>query len=286
MKVLKFTITLYSEIYTMPEGPETKRMVDTISRDLVNKKIISTKFYHKSLVSFPKTGLAVKEVVSKGKAVVIRLNNNYSIITHNQLYGRWTSSRLATKIRHNRSLRIEFCTEKKAIRLWSATDISVFKTIDENHHPYIKNLGPDVLDITTTPELIYSRLISDKFKNRQFSGLLLNQGFISGLGNYLRSEILFYSNCMYDDKSSKLNTSQNKLLATNIKDVSMRAYNQKGNTIFYDDLMLKKLDKTIKNRRFMVFARKGHACYICENTIIKDQASSRRIYYCPQCQKA
>lgn len=286
MKVLKFTITLYSEIYTMPEGPETKRMVDTISRDLVNKKIISTKFYHKSLVSFPKTGLAVKEVVSKGKAVVIRLNNNYSIITHNQLYGRWTSSRLATKIRHNRSLRIEFCTEKKAIRLWSATDISVFKTIDENHHPYIKNLGPDVLDITTTPELIFSRLISDKFKNRQFSGLLLNQGFISGLGNYLRSEILFYSNCMYDDKSSKLNTSQNKLLATNIKDVSMRAYNQKGNTIFYDDLMLKKLDKTIKNRRFMVFARKGHACYICENTIIKDQASSRRIYYCPQCQKA
>ena len=286
MKVLKFTITLYSEIYTMPEGPETKRMVDTISRDLVNKKIISTKFYHKSLVSFPKTGLAVKEVVSKGKAVVIRLNNNYSIITHNQLYGRWTSSRLATKIRHNRSLRIEFCTEKKAIRLWSATDISVFKTIDENHHPYIKNLGPDVLDITTTPELIFSRLISDKFKNRQFSGLLLNQGFISGLGNYLRSEILFYSNCMYDDKSSKLNTSQNKLLATNIKDVSMRAYNQKGNTIFYDDLMLKKLDKTIKNRRFMVFARKGHACYICENIILKDQASSRRIYYCPQCQKA
>ena len=286
MKVLKFTITLYSEIYTMPEGPETKRMVDTISRDLVNKKIISTKFYHKSLVSFPKTGLAVKEVVSKGKAVVIRLNNNYSIITHNQLYGRWTSSRLATKIRHNRSLRIEFCTEKKAVRLWSATDISVFKTIDENHHPYIKNLGPDVLDITTTPELIFSRLISNKFKNRQFSGLLLNQRFISGLGNYLRSEILFYSNCMYDDKSSKLNTSQNKLLATNIKDVSMRAYNQKGNTIFYDDLMLKKLDKTIKNRRFMVFARKGHACYICENIILKDQASSRRIYYCPQCQKA
>ena len=284
--MLKFTITLYSEIYTMPEGPETKRMVDTISRDLVNKKIISTKFYHKSLVSFPKTGLAVKEVVSKGKAVVIRLNNNYSIITHNQLYGRWTSSRLATKIRHNRSLRIEFCTEKKAIRLWSATDISVFKTIDENHHPYIKNLGPDVLDITTTPELIFSRLISDKFKNRQFSGLLLNQRFISGLGNYLRSEILFYSNCMYDDKSSKLNTSQNKLLATNIKDVSIRAYNQKGNTIFYDDLMLKKLDKTIKNRRFMVFARKGHPCYICENTIIKDQASSRRIYYCPKCQKA
>ena len=91
---------------------------------------------------------------------------------------------------------------------------------------------------------------------------------------------------MYNDKSSILNVNQNRLLATNIKDVSMRAYEQKGNTIFYDDLMLKKLDKTIKNRRFMVFARKGQNCYVCGNTILKDQASSRRIYYCPKCQKS
>ena len=102
-------------------------------------------------------------------------------------------NRLNTKIHHNRSLRIEFCTEKKAIRLWSATDISAYKTIEENEHPYIKNLGPDVLDSSTTADLIYERLTSDKFKNRQFSGLLLSQAFISGLGNYLRSEILFYS---------------------------------------------------------------------------------------------
>ena len=82
----------------MPEGPETKRMVDTINKDLVNKKIISTKFYHQSLDSIRTSGLSVKEVLSKGKAVVIRLNNDYSIITHNQLYGRWTSNRLNTKI--------------------------------------------------------------------------------------------------------------------------------------------------------------------------------------------
>lgn len=270
----------------MPEGPETKRMVDTIKRDLVNKKIISTKFYHQSLDSIPTSGLSVKEVLSKGKAVVIRLNNDYSIITHNQLYGRWTSNKLNTKIHHNRSLRIEFCTEKKAIRLWSATDISAYKTIEENKHPYIKNLGPDVLDSSTTADLIYERLTSNKFKNRQFSGLLLSQAFISGLGNYLRSEILFYSKCMYDDKSSILDVDQNRLLAKNIKDVSMRAYEQKGKTIFYDDLMLKKLDKTVKNRRFMVFARKGQHCYICKDIILKDQASSRRIYYCPKCQKA
>ena len=35
----------------------------------------------------------------------------------------------------NRQLRIEFITEKKAVRLWSATDISLYKSEHENLHP-------------------------------------------------------------------------------------------------------------------------------------------------------
>ena len=33
-----------------------------------------------------------------------------------------------TKIRHNRKLRIEFNTEKKVARLWSATDITLIES--------------------------------------------------------------------------------------------------------------------------------------------------------------
>ena len=43
----------------MPEGPETKRMVDAISRDLVNKTIISTKFLHDSLTTLSTEKLSV-----------------------------------------------------------------------------------------------------------------------------------------------------------------------------------------------------------------------------------
>ena len=77
--------------------------------------------------------------------------------------------------------------------------------MDENNHHYIKNLGPDVLDETTTHDVIFKRLIDKKFKNRNLAGLLLNQNFIAGLGNYLRSEILFYSKIMYDKKPKDLN---------------------------------------------------------------------------------
>ena len=268
----------------MPEGPETKRMVDTIKKSLINQELVSTSFYHENLEVLDASNITILDITSKGKAVVIRLSDGNSIITHNQLYGRWTSNRVNTKINHNRSLRIEFCTPSKAVRLWSATDITVLPTHKEDSHPYFINLGPDVLYDTTTHQLIYDRLTSKKFKNRRFSGLLLNQHFISGLGNYLRSEILFFAKCMYHQRSSDLNNEQNIKLAKSIKDVSVRAYEQKGKTIFYNDLMLKQLDKSAKKRRFMVFARAGKKCYICKNKIVKDFQSSRRIYFCRRCQ--
>ncbi len=208
-----------------------------------------------------------------------------SLITHNQLYGRWTTNYLKTKIKHNRKLRIEFCVDNKAIRLWSATDIKYLKTMDENNHHYIKNLGPDVLDESTTYDVIFKRLIDKKFKNRNLAGLLLNQNFIAGLGNYLRSEILFYSKIMYDKKPKDLNLDEKNSLSKNIKDISIRSYKQKGKTLFEDDLMLKYLDSSVKRRRFMVFARKNLRCFICNSKIKKEYISSRRIYYCTVCQR-
>ena len=270
----------------MPEGPETKRMVDTIKKSLLNQELVSTSFLHDNLKNLDTTNISILDVTSKGKAVIIRLSDGNSIITHNQLYGRWTSNRLNTKIRHNRSLRIEFCTNSKAVRLWSATDIIALPTAEESTHPYLKRIGPDVLDKTTTYKLIYDRLVSKRFRNRRFSGLLLNQHFISGLGNYLRSEILFFAKLMYHQKASELDQDQNTKLSQCIKDVSLRSYKQKGKTIFYDDLMLKQLDKSAKKRRFMVFARAGQNCYVCKTKIVKEFQSSRRIYFCTTCQSS
>ena len=66
----------------------------------------------------------------------------------------------------NRQLRIEFVTEKKAGRLWSATNIILCKTIDEHLHSYINRIGPDVLDDTTDQSVIRKRLIE---KNDELS---------------------------------------------------------------------------------------------------------------------
>ena len=42
-----------------------------------------------------------------------------------------------------------------------------------------------------TPRKLKARLQHKSFQRRRFTSLLLDQGFLAGLGNYLRSEILF-----------------------------------------------------------------------------------------------
>ena len=271
----------------MPEGPETYRMAQNIKKSLLDKKIISFKFQHKSLEQLKKVNeIIIKDVFSFSKAIIIRLHNGLSIISHNQLYGKWTFHRPKTIVKTNRQLRIEFVTKTKAVRLWSATDILVNKTNQEMHHPYLKKLGPDILDKNTDQQLIISKLKSKQAWNRQLSSVLLDQSVISGLGNYLRSEILFFAGLVHTKKPSDLEINQIIKLAIIMKNIAVRACKQKGKTIDLD--YFKKEFGNVNNFnniKHMVFGRKGFPCFKCGKKILKLIVASRRVYICPICQK-
>ncbi len=272
----------------MPEGPETKRMADAIGKALIGKKIKSYKLLHHS---FKKSDLnnfsKVVDVLSYGKALICRLDSNQSIISHNQLYGKWTVNLKNTPLKTSRALRIEFNTNSRSVRLWSATDISVYETNKEKEHPYIKKLGPDILMKDTTVEIILERLKSKVFKNRMLSNLLLDQSFIAGLGNYLRSEILFFSGVMYYEKPIVIDDEKLLSLANNIKKISLRAYHQKGYTLDMNYLkMTYGNHHNFKMIRHMVFNRLGQPCIVCGNIIERTRIGKRRIDFCIQCQKS
>ena len=270
----------------MPEGPETRRMADSLSRVVKRKKITSSKFLHPAVDSLNgDSTILVDDVTSVGKSIIIRLSTGYSIITHNQLYGKWSIHLLKTRIKHNRKLRIEFVSGKKVARLYSATDIVLLKSKDESKHHYLKNLGPDILDDKIDERIVFDRLISKPFNNRNLGGLLLNQHFIAGLGNYLRSEILFFSGLMPFTKPKDLNDTELSNLSHSIKRVSLRAYYQHGSTIDREELSKRfgNVDN-FKLIKHMVFNRKDQPCFYCGNTIQKNFQSSRRLYYCIECQ--
>ena len=270
----------------MPEGPETKRMADSLSRTIKNKIIVSANFLHPTIHTLNSLqDFSVVNVLSKGKSIIIRLSTGQSIITHNQLYGKWTVNFLKTKIKHNRKLRIEFITEKKVARLWSATDIILLKSEMENRHHYLKNLGPDILSDSISKDDVITRLRSKSYFNKNLGGSLLNQNFIAGLGNYLRSEILFFSGLLPSMRPKELDHLQTVKLSEAIKVISVRAYKQQGNTI--DQEEFSERFGNIYNFRLikhMVFGRENQPCFYCGDTIRKVFQSSRRYYFCNTCQ--
>ncbi|MFP3367116.1 endonuclease VIII, partial [Pseudoalteromonas sp. SIMBA_148] len=44
-----------------------------------------------------------------------------------------------------------------------------------------------------TVDDLFERMKDKRFRNRKWAILLLDQGFVAGIGNYLRSEIMFTS---------------------------------------------------------------------------------------------
>lgn len=73
--------------------------------------------------------------------------------------------------------------------------------------------------MTLTAEQVKARLLSAKFRNRQFSGLLLDQAFLAGLGNYLRVEIIWQVGLSGKRKAAELSDSQLDALAHALLDI-------------------------------------------------------------------
>ena len=95
-------------------------------------------------------------------------------------------------------------------------------------HPFLQRVGPDVLDPNLTPEVVKERLLSPRFRNRQFAGLLLDQAFLAGLGNYLRVEILWQVGLTGNHKAKDLNAAQLDALAHALLDTPRLSYATRG----------------------------------------------------------
>ncbi|HDU2444353.1 endonuclease VIII, partial [Klebsiella pneumoniae] len=162
------------------------------------------------------------------------------------------------------------------ILLYSASDIDILTAEQVANHPFLLRVGPDVLDMTLTAEQVKARLLSAKFRNRQFSGLLLDQAFLAGLGNYLRVEILWQVGLSGKRKAAELSDSQLDALAHALLDIPRLSYRTRG---LVDD---NKHHGALF--RFKVFHRDGERCERCGGIIEKTTLSSRPFYWCPGCQ--
>ncbi len=271
----------------MPEGPEIRRAADKIETVLKDKTVEKIEFGLPSLKQYerPLQGGNVLSLETRGKALLTHFDSGLTIYSHNQLYGVWRIVKRDQLPKTNRQLRLAIHTDKHSALLFSASDISVWKTAQIEEHPFLKRIGPDILNPDLKWQAVAERLQSKAFCGRALSAVYLDQTFLAGLGNYLRSEILFTAGINPEKKVRDLSKAQVGKLARKTLEISQRSYALAGVTIPERQYKsLKQQGASYGKARFFVFGRASLACRICHTKIKLSSANSRRIYTCSTCQ--
>jgi formamidopyrimidine-DNA glycosylase len=137
--------------------------------------------------------------------------------------------------------------------------------------------------------------LEDTFTWQQFSAelarratklkpLLMDQKFISGLGNIYSDEVLFAAGLRWDRMSDTLSSQEVRRLYRALREVVQEAIRFRGTTLedeAYVDLYGKPGEFAAELK---VYGRKGLPCRRCRTPIEAVKISGRNSYYCPQCQ--
>lgn len=273
----------------MPEGPEIRRAADRVAKAVVGVPLQGVEFGLPGLTQYQDALSASKivDVTTRGKGMLTRFACGLTVFSHNQLYGKWVVTAKPQLPNTRRSLRFAIYTPKRWALLYSASTIEVVPDEEVEAIGFIARLGPDCLDTKTTPAKLRRRLKSGAFRRRSLNALLLDQGFLAGLGNYLRSEILFEAGVHPDARPMDCDGAQIQALSKALVAVPRRSYRSGGITT--DTTLAKALKAEGWRRRdyrHWVFRRGGQACHRCGATVVDGERGGRRVSHCPTCQPA
>ncbi|MDH3219796.1 MAG: endonuclease VIII [Gammaproteobacteria bacterium] len=274
----------------MPEGPEIRLAADKVAAALVGHEITRVAFAFDRLRKFESRlcGRRVIDVRTRGKAMLTCFDNDWVIYSHNQLYGRWFTCRQGVIPDTRRQLRAEIHNRKNSAFLYSASDIDVLHHDELDQHPFLSRLGPDILSDKPDARLILERMLAPQFHNRQLAGLLLDQSFLAGLGNYLRAEILTLARLHPSRRPVDCSREQLQKLARLIIRTTHRSYRTRG--IVNPPGLVRQLRSQGKSARaeyrFNSYGREGEPCHYCGERIRCANAGGRKMYFCPGCQPA
>ncbi|WP_280770458.1 endonuclease VIII [Salipaludibacillus daqingensis] len=271
----------------MPEGPEIRIAADQVEKAIKGRPILEIFFAFERLQGYEEMlkEANVTRVDTKGKGMLIRFDCGLTIYSHNQLYGKWIIRNSYNYPKTNRQLRLAIHNEQKSALLYSASDIEVLRDEEVQGHPFIAKVGPDILSEDVTVSDLLSRFTSKRFYRRKWTSLLLDQSFVAGIGNYLRSEILYVAGINPMTRPIDCSPDQLERAAQATIDLMWQSYEHNGITLDFNlASQLKAKGQNRNQYRHWVFNREEQSCRTCGTPILKFQAASRRCYYCPSCQ--
>lgn len=275
----------------MPEGPEVysfgieayKYFNNVILKKI---KILSGKYKRKPFKNYSLLSSIlpskILSISTYGKILLIELEMNYFLIITFGMTGFMTPNDIAhnhIKFVTSKTTNLYFNDQRNFGNIYILTgDILLEK---------LSVLGPDLLDNRTTYSIFSDRfnIYKQKYPNKEIGLILLDQSFISGIGNYLRADILYYSKISPYRKLSKIMVSELKVLYNNAHNL-IRYYTsiQIDTNVMIKSNLTYKLDHTPQDygRVFMIY---GESKDIYGNSVSKDKFYGRSIYWVKKIQK-
>jgi formamidopyrimidine-DNA glycosylase len=145
----------------------------------------------------------------------------------------------------------------------------------------LSDLGPEPFSPAFTLEL-FSKLANNK--RGMIKSALIDQSFISGIGNCYADEICFRAELHPASKWTELNADDIARLYDAIRTVLQEATDLGG----YMELPLFEEDQLTGgyNDHCKVYDQEDKPCFRCGNPIIKEMIASRKTFYCGHCQSS
>ena len=269
----------------MPEGPEVKGKTEWLNKRIKNKKLVNIKILsgrykrHKDPINWDKLKkllpLTIKSINCKGKFIWWEFKDTELSLWNTLGMSGWCNT--DSKLKHN-NLMFEF--ENKTIYF---NDVRNFGTIKictkDNLDKKLKCLGPDILNYQKGDFQEFLKRIKRKRNDTFICNALLDQKLLSGIGNYLRADILYLSKICPFYSIKKLNEKQLKLIFDNSEKVANRSYK-----IQYSKKVSKKdlIHPSLGYRFFFIYGKNKDPY---GNIVLKKKVANRTIHYVPKIQK-
>lgn len=270
----------------MPEGPEVKIMAkqlnnvlkgETLKRITFNpkSKYFTNELFHSDYSlkdgTF-KIKSRCKRIKSKGKKLIFSFED-YIFISSVLINGRWTFEET-----EETQMTIE-TKNGNFVYYQDESNNGYFSIVNKNSDNYnhiLLSVGPDYFKIEF--EDFEEKITRSRIQNKEIQNFLMDQKEFSGIGNYLKSDILYMAKILPSRQLKDISSKRLKILFKSIKNIMINSYNQGGFTFesFYSP------DGTIGNYKALIYGKKQDS--LGNNVDICFDSNKRKTYFVSEVQ--
>jgi endonuclease VIII len=261
----------------VPEGDTVWLAAKRMNTALSGATLRRGEFRLPQLAALDLTGSTVREVVPRGKHMLIRLADERTLRTHFRMDGSWHIYRPGTKWRGGPAydVRVVLVTDEWECVGYRLHDVEIVETADEDR--LVGHLGPDVLGSDWDLDEALRRL--REHPDEQIGVAILDQRNLAGIGNLYKVETLFICGVHPWARVADVENLEAVVEKARVLMLANRNHPEQSTTGI-----------TRRGEDHWVAGRKGRPCRRCRTPILLGEqgptTQERVTWWCPKCQAA